>query len=93
MELESIDTVLTPFCHIIYQTFSRKCNHIIGPIITTRPVQPPSPPRLFVPATLCCRNDNCLFYPGLRTRSIFIRVQVRVQPILASPSSSSSSEI
>ena len=31
--------------------------------------------------------------PGLRTRSIFIRVQVRVQPILASPSSSSSSEI
>ena len=33
--------------------------------------------------------------PGLRTRSNFIRVQVRVrvQPILASPSSSSSSLI
>ena len=37
--------------------------------------------------------DKSGFKTGLRTRSIFIRVQVRVQPILASPSSSSSSEI
>ena len=50
MELESINTVLTPFCHIIYQTFSRKWDHIIGPIITTRPVQPPSPPPIVCPS-------------------------------------------
>ena len=36
--------------------------------------------------------DHKMLKPGLRTRLIFIQVQVRVQPILASPSSSSSSE-
>ena len=48
---------------------------------------------------ICCNRcrTSLLFWldgkPGLRTRSNFIRVQVRVQLILASPSSSSSSLI
>ena len=35
-----------------------------------------------------CTCDPCAFEPRLRTRSNFIHFQVRVQPILASPSSS-----
>ena len=45
----------------------------------------------FVQSALSMANFLKYVVPGLRTRSIFIRV--RVQPILASPSSSSSSVI